>query len=83
MKVRMIYEAGRDESVKEFLRISQLIGCVDKSGTSRKKLSADHKIHGSTGSFFVNSEAMMSKNDDKQKQGGITICMQKYRLQER
>ena len=30
------YEAGRDESVKEFLRISQLIGCVDKSGTSRK-----------------------------------------------
>ena len=30
-----------------------------------------------------NSEAMMSKNDDKQKQGGITICMQKYRLQER
>ena len=36
LKVRMIYEAGRDESVKEFLRISQLIGCVDKSGTSRK-----------------------------------------------
>ena len=36
LKVRMIYEAGRDESVIEFLRISQLIGCVDKSGTSRK-----------------------------------------------
>ena len=36
LKVRMIYEAGRDESVNEFLRISQLIDHVDKNGTSRK-----------------------------------------------
>lgn len=36
LKVRMIYEAGRDESVNEFLRRSQLIDHVDKVGTSRK-----------------------------------------------
>lgn len=36
LKVRMIYEAGRDESVNEFLRKSQLIDHVDKNGTSRK-----------------------------------------------
>ena len=56
LKVKIVYQAGREATVKKFVQASQLLECIDGIGTDMKKydefahyveaLVAYHKFYG-------------------------------------
>ena len=37
LKVRILYEAGREPAVKDFVERAEIIKCIDEIGSSKKK----------------------------------------------